>query len=268
MKRRFQLLMMVFSVLALSSCAFDPPRPVAQPIPAAPTPAGDPVEGLRLATIVGCNGCHTKTGEGKVFHEEPGYRGVAPNLTVRRELYTDAGISDLLRRGQTRDGHRPIGMPIQGYQHLTDQNVQDIIAWLRWLPPVPSPDVPATMVSEQLKPSLLAGTYPLPEAAVDSSQVHDAAQDSRKIALGRRLAYVACAECHGGDLVHPSLSIAPPLVVAKIYDTAQFSRLMLTGTTAAGTESTTGLMSKVARARFSVLTQDEVQALKLYLDGR
>jgi len=43
---------------------------------------------------------------------------------------------------------------------------------------------------------------------------------------------------------------------------------MKTGVTAAGTESKTGLMSKMGRQRFHVLTDAEVAALKLYLDSR
>jgi hypothetical protein len=43
---------------------------------------------------------------------------------------------------------------------------------------------------------------------------------------------------------------------------------MRTGKTLAGTESATGLMSGVARGRFSHFTDDEIAALKAYLDQR
>ena len=43
---------------------------------------------------------------------------------------------------------------------------------------------------------------------------------------------------------------------------------MKTGITVSGTESATGLMTEVGRKRFSVMTDDEIRALKLYLDSR
>ena len=75
-------------IVMLAACA-KAPEPSAPTIAQATVakPVGDPVEGLRIATRVGCNGCHLKTGEGKVFVEEPGkFRLVAANLpyAVRR----------------------------------------------------------------------------------------------------------------------------------------------------------------------------------------
>jgi hypothetical protein len=43
---------------------------------------------------------------------------------------------------------------------------------------------------------------------------------------------------------------------------------MRTGMTIAGRESATGLMSSVARLRFSHFTDEEIGALKAYLDQR
>jgi ABC-type cobalamin transport system ATPase subunit len=43
---------------------------------------------------------------------------------------------------------------------------------------------------------------------------------------------------------------------------------MRTGVTLAGTESASGLMSSVARQRFSHFSDDEIAALKAYLDQR
>ena len=58
------------------------PAPAAPaPAPAAPAiAAGDPVEGERVATRVGCNGCHGPGGRGQVLRERPAVgRGGAPN---------------------------------------------------------------------------------------------------------------------------------------------------------------------------------------------
>ena len=52
---------------------------------------------------------------------------------------------------------------------------------------------------------------------------------------GRRLAGVACAECHGSDLTGQKGAGRPPdLVIAGAYDSADFHRLMRTGVAAGG----------------------------------
>src|SRR5258708_37248752 len=84
-------------------------------------------------------------------------------------------------------------------------------------------------------------------------------------ARGRHLASVACAECHGGDLTGQKGG-PPDLAVAGAYDPADFHRLMRTGVAAGGRQ--VGMMSAVARKRFSHFTDDEVEAIRLYLVAR
>ena len=61
---------------------------------------------------------------------------------------------------------------------------------------------------------------------------------------------------------------APNLAIAKAYSFEAFTRLMREGITLTGHESATGLMTMVARSRFSAYTDDELVALKTYLDQR
>mgnify|MGYP003618168224 FL=1 len=128
--------------LALVAC-MESPGPAPVPAPASIgklSPKGDPVEGLRVATRVGCNGCHGEGGRGDVFMEGKEFgRIVAPNLTQRPALYDEAALRALLREGKTHDGHVPWGMPIKMFQHLSDREVRDITAWLRALPAVDNP---------------------------------------------------------------------------------------------------------------------------------
>ena len=62
--------------------------------------------------------------------------------------------------------------------------------------------------------------------------------------------------------------IAPSLLIAKAYSAEAFATLMRTGRTLAGTDSATGLMSSTARWRFAHFTDEEIGALKAYLDLR
>jgi mono/diheme cytochrome c family protein len=257
-------------LILLSACARAPEAdaPAASIAPAT-KPVGDPVEGLRIATRIGCNGCHTRTGAGQVFTEEPGVmRIVAPNLTERRKLYDDAGIAALLRQGKTHDGHRPLGMPIKMYQYLSDQEILDITAWLRALPDVVNADLPEGMLSDEIKQQLKDGSFPydddLPDPIVQSSP----SVPTETLALGKHLAMTSCPECHAPDLNGFPGDDAPSLIVAKAYSAENFARLMKTGILSDGKESKSGLMTAMGRKRFSVMTDTEVKALKAYLDSR
>ncbi len=237
-----------------------------------PAPAlGNPIEGTRLATIAGCNGCHGPDAAGKVFVEIPGVlRLVAPNLTQRRTLYDDAALASLLRGGRTHDGHRPIGMPIMMFQHFSDQDIRDITAWLRATPAVANPvPLPASWLSDKLEKSLADGTDPYAlDDQPDSGNRPPAIRPSEPLALGRHVAMTSCPECHGRTLDGRPGDDAPSLMVAKSYTSDKFVRLMKTGITATGKESASGLMTEMARRRYSSLTDAEISALKLYLDTR
>lgn len=232
-------------------------------------PVGNRIEGLRVATRVGCNGCHTKTGAGKVFVEQVGkFRLVAANLTEKRALYDDGALEGLIRHGKTHDGHFPLGMPIKMFQYLSDQEILDITAWLRALPAVGNADLPDGILSDEIKSQLKAGTFPhddfLPDPIVQSSEK----VPTEALALGKHLAMTSCPECHGPDLNGFPGDDTPSLVVAKAYTHENFSRLMKTGILSNGKESKSGLMTGVGRKRFSVMSDVEVRALKAYLDSR
>ena len=259
---------LVLLCLSLVACNGAPPSP---PVVSAPMPpAGDPVEGLRVATRVGCNGCHGPHGAGEVFQENPELgRIVAPNLTQRRTLYDDAALTALLREGRTHDGHVPWGMPIKMFQHLSDREVRDITAWLRGLPSVDNPTLPAGQWSESLIKTTNDGTHPwLVDMVPDPGHEPATAPPTQALALGRHLAYTSCTECHAWDLNGWEGDPAPSLVVAKAYTLEQFTRLMRTGEIAAGGKSKTGMMSGVAAYRYKELSDAEIAALKAFLDAR
>lgn len=265
----------IASVLSLAGCsaATEPMSPAASPKPAAavpaPTPVGDPVEGLRVATRVGCSGCHGADGGGKELWEEKGkFRLFSANLTEKRELYDDAGIEGLLRQGRTHDGHVAFGMPISMYQHLSDREVRDITAWLRSIPAVANPDLKQSWFADPVKKQIDSGTHPYSEDMLpDPGNRPPAEPPTETLALGKHLAMTSCIECHGRDL-NGFPGDTPSLVVAKAYSAENFTRLMRTGITASGKESATGLMTDVGSKRFPAMTDGEVAALKAYLDSR
>ena len=264
---------LVLACALLASCTRTPDdvAATATTSTAAAIPAGDPVEGTRIARRVGCDGCHDEGGKGggMDIKTPQGDRVVAPNLTERRAFYDDVGIASLLREGKTHDGHHPFGMPIFMLQHLSDREVRDITAWLRALPAVNNPGLAETLITPATLNSLLDGTHPYAgDDRPDGGNVPPADRPVEPLALGKYLDFTTCSECHGRDLNGFEGDDAPSLVVAKAYTLENFRRLMKTGEVATGGKSRTGFMSEVAAYRFSVLTDEEVTALKLYLDSR
>lgn len=266
----------LIGLMLLVACGKSP-APASEPMPTAAAvqamPKGDPVEGLRVATRVGCNGCHERDGRGggMDIKTPQGDRIVASNLTERRHLYDDAGLAALLREGKTHDGHRAFGMPIFMFQHLSDQEVRDITAWLRSLPDVANPGLARGVVSKATLQQIRDGTFPYEhDDKPDPGNRPPATRPAEPLALGRHLALTSCSECHGRDLNGwgPDDPTPSLLVVAKAYTPDKFARLMRIGEIASGGKSETGFMSKIAVARFSVLTDAEIAALKLYLDSR
>lgn len=262
----------LFACLLLAACAKSPaPEVAASPTAVRDVAKGDPTEGLRVATRVGCNGCHAADGGGKVFDDDA-EQGliVTANLTRKRDLYDDAAFAALLREGKTHDGHVPWGMPIKMLQHLSDREVRDIAAWVRSLPAIDPVGMPEGKWSATLAKAIAEGTHPwLPDMKPDAGNKPPSMPPVEPLALGRHIALTSCSECHGWDLNGFEGDDAPSLVVAKAYTPETFARLMRTGVTASGRESTTGLMSRMARDRFAPsLTDVEISALKLYLDSR
>lgn len=264
----------LLACLLLAACGRSPQASVATTAMATntpATPAGDPVEGARIARRVGCDGCHDEGGKGGGFdHQTPeGDRVVAPNLTVKRALYDDAGLARLLHQGKTHDGHQPFGMPIFMLQHLSDSEVRDITAWLRALPTVDNPGLAESQLTPATLKRLQDGTHPFAQDdRPDAGNMPPETRPTESLALGRYLAATSCSECHGPDLNGFDGDDAPSLVVAKAYTLEKFRRLMKTGEVAAGGKSKTGFMSEIAAYRFSVLTDAEIAALKQYLDSR
>ena len=225
---------------------------------------GDPVEGAHLASILGCRGCHGKDLGGDACYEEPGkYRITCPNITIARARYTDRDLVILLRHGRKQDGALVDFMPWDMYAHLTERDLAHVIAFVRAAPAVER-SLPDSEYSWATRWQMLRGEYPLQNDLAD----YDLRPLTGVAERGRYLASLSCPECHAPDLRGYPGDTAPNLAIAKAYSFEAFTRLMREGITLTGHESATGLMSMVARSRFSAYTPDELVALKTYLDQR
>jgi mono/diheme cytochrome c family protein len=227
-------------------------------------PPGDPVRGARLGAITGCSSCHDKDLGGNDFISEPYvFALVAPDLTRVRAKYDDAAFLRLFRANAKVDGKVAIGMPTEMQQRMTDQELADVIAYVRSAPPSADPVDGSTRLLPLGRLGLVTGEFEAYVADPPESAV--VLRDRAEPARGRHLALIACTECHGMDMKGGGKT--PPLAIAKAYTLAQFTTLMRTGKTLAGTDSASGMMSGVARRRFVAFTDDEIADLHAFAAG-
>lgn len=236
---------------------------------AAPAQAGNVESGRHWAAILGCSGCHDPTLHGNVIYPYSFLFGalVAPNLTIRRKQYDDAALARMIRFGIRRDGTGVELMPSQAFYHLDDQTVADLIAFVR---SVPDDDrqQPESNNGPVTRWNLLTGTWKLvPEDVPRATPRLGDAPHADGLERGRYIATVACGECHGLDQKGDPNGGIPNLAVAKAYSLDEFKALMRSGI-AKGGRKAQGMMAGAAKWRFSAFTDDEIAALKAFLDER
>jgi cytochrome c553 len=239
----------------------------ALPPPLATLPTGDAARGKRLGQVLGCSGCHGEALGGEVFMDIPRVaRLVAPNLTTARARYDEAAFLRLMRAGTKADGRVALVMPNKAHQRLTDQELADLWAFIHAAAPV-ADTLPATQLRPLGRIGVVTGQYDIDAMRADPPESPAVLADRLENHPGRRLLQVACGECHGVDLAGSPKDAVPPLVVLKGYTPEQFLRLMHAGKAAAGVDTATGFMSRVARHRFTALTEAEVREMKAFIDG-
>lgn len=224
--------------------------------------------GARLARIRGCTTCHGPTGGGDIFvdHWLMGHV-VAPNLTKAVRQYSNGELEGIIRHGVRPNGKSVIGMPSGMFVALTDQDLSAIIAYLRSLP-VQEGHTRDVRLGPLARFAIASGRFlPAADEAARAEQLtksYPAPNDSNW--AGAYLARTVCAECHGLDLRGEPSGGRPDLKIASSYSLDAFMHLMRTGK--ATGEREIGLMSRVARGRFSHFTDAEIASLHRYLVAR
>ena len=224
-----------------------------------PTDANEIAEGKRLAQLTGCVHCHGENLEGALVVDIPGAaRFIAPNISTVLPSYSDAQLVGLLRRGVKLDGTGAWLMPSQMFQHLHDDDLARIVAWLRTMPPREG-------ISERTRVHMMGRTL-VALGAFKSAAQQIEEKTGPGIDTSSRGAYLAmnlCSECHGQDLKGEKAAKAPSLVVANGYSPEEFTRLMYTGIGLGG--RTFELMTPTSKSRFAHLTPGENEAIRVFL---
>jgi mono/diheme cytochrome c family protein len=217
--------------------------------------------GRHLIVVTDCAACHGADLTGRPINLSSSTL-YAPNLTIFAPTMSDAALDRAIRRGLRPDGRSELAMPSQAYVGFADDDVAAIIGYLRSLPPkgavrpelTPGVIARINLARGALKPEVVRVAEAKPPIAVGQG-----------FERGRRLAAVACGQCHGTDLRGGGGAPGPDLTVRGYYDRNQFHTLMRTGM---GADEERGLMSETALASFSHFTDDEIDAIFDYLMAR
>lgn len=176
---------------------------------------GNLARGKYLVTVRhACVECHGNDLAGGTVVEDPGAGYVyGANITpaVLKD-WKDEEIVRVLRHGVSRDGRPLIVMPAAEYTNLCEQDIADIVAYVRSVPPV---DKPSRRISAgpAIKIFYLLGKAPFVVTA--ESVDHDAPykpqpKEVANAALGRYLYDSMCVGCHMPGRKGGTMNGAPP----------------------------------------------------------
>jgi mono/diheme cytochrome c family protein len=232
------------------------------------------------ASIAGCADCH---GEGlrggPVFDASPMGRLVAPNLTrgeggVGSQL-TPEIIERAVRHGIGPDARALRIMPSDDFQHMSDDDMRAVIAYVQHVPPVNNVLAPSRLMFLP-RALLVAGAMPL----LPAEAMHDSAASPMTVTAaptaeyGGYLAIVAgCRKCHGAGFSGGKMSFGDPSWGPSAnltrsgnlgtWSEAQFRQTVRTGKRPDGTV----LKSPMPWRTVGTMTDDELHAVWLYLQS-
>jgi len=227
-----------------------------------------PGEGERLAQVFGCyRGCHGRHMEGQVaFDEPPFFKAVAPGLKDAMRKYSPAQLEAIIRQGVRPDGRSVWGMPAGSFAGMTDQHLAAILGFISDYPEHErEAELPDSKFYLLGRVAVLTGLFEAEATVATRFKPLNIATLDEPLAHGQYLAMNVCSECHGITLEGLE-DFTPSLQVAKAYSREQFGRLMSEGIGLGDRDL--GLMSEVAKMRFSQLKDNEVDDLYNFLHSR
>jgi hypothetical protein len=104
--------------------------------------------GKHLAVTRGCLECHAENGAGRLFIDEmPVMQLRPPNITPggRVKTYSAADWERAIRHGVHPDGTPILFMPVEDYRMMADDDLADLIGYLKTLPAVENDPGPSTI---------------------------------------------------------------------------------------------------------------------------
>jgi mono/diheme cytochrome c family protein len=234
-----------------------------------------------IETRYPCADCHGKDFSGNVMIDVPLIgRLFGPNLTAGRGSATagyTAGDWDRIVRHGVGPDRTPTAMPSESFQHMSDQELSDIVTYLRSVPAVDNEVAP---VSIGPVGKLLIATGKI-RPAYYRIAVHDQPHSSLppaeepSVDFGRHLA-ATCIGCHREDLAGGPIAGGDPNWVSAAnltphpdglgdWTAAQFAAAMRRGIRPDGTRLLTPMAELVAYT--AGMSDVEIEALWVYLQS-
>ena len=249
---------------------------------AIPTDEAAVAEGKRQFFTHGCIDCHGTDGAGLMVIDDPLVGHVTgANLTAGHggigQVYTDLDWVRAIRNGIGPDGKPLVIMPAKDYNPINDEDLGNLIAYLKSLPPVDRTPPPNTVgpLGRILLVTQLAAV--LPAELIDHNAPRPAAVAKGPTAeYGHYLASQTCMGCHGEGLSGgpiPGLPPDPPfpqnLTPDKETGLGNWSKEDFVGAIRTGQrpDGTPLNPTKMPWPAFQQLTDEELSALWLYLES-
>jgi mono/diheme cytochrome c family protein len=191
----------------------------------------------------------------------------APNVTPGRiGDWSDGEIVRAIREGVSRDGRGLFVMPSENFRHLSDEDVQSIVAFLRQMPAIQkeTPPIAASFLGSMLLGASQIGSTRQPPVGTVAAPARRPTAE-----YGLYLVNIGgCRSCHGANLdgenVPPGPPPGPNLRVVKGWTEQQFVQTLRTGTNPSGKQLSPDMMPWPAYGRG---TDDDVRAVYAYLRG-
>ena len=197
------------AVLAVATIYVMSERAIARTYAVTPAPIVIPTDsagiehGRHVArAIAKCLACHGKDYTGKVFVDDPMLgRITAPNITPAGVVsgYTDADWVRALRHGIKRDGRSVVVMPSYEFNHLSDEDLGAVIAYMKTLKPATDDTVSSMRFGPMGRFLIATDAFPVLSATVID---HDATRPAPPTAAaspeyGKYIVSIGCVGCHG-----------------------------------------------------------------------
>jgi mono/diheme cytochrome c family protein len=229
--------------------------------------------GRHVATAVAkCTECHGQDLGGTVFIDAmPMGVLIAGNLTAGKggvlPRYTDAQLEAAIRHGVRSDRRGLLIMPSDEFQHLSDEDVAAVIAYLRTVPPVDR-ELAASRVGPLGHVLLATRQLPVPAENIDHApRTRRVPPQGVTREYGQYLVSVGgCVGCHtpslGGGPGHglPTPNITPGGPIGS-WTEADWFRAMREGKRPDGSAISPEMPWKAV----GMMTDDELRAMWMYL---
>jgi mono/diheme cytochrome c family protein len=244
-----------------------------------PTDRASIARGEHIANTHICMVCHTDNWGGQA-ESVPGlitfgFPNLTPGLGGVGRINTDEDWVRAIRHGVGHDGRALVLMPSRTWYYLSDEDLVDLIAYLKTVPPVDN-ELPRTDLGPLGRVMMALGQLPPDATAPDVLVIdHDgprpvAPQPGVTVEYGKYLA-LQCALCHqpnfnGGTIRTDATYLAPNLTPGgelHAWSEADFIATLRTGVTPSGKQLKPAMPWKY----FSQMTDDELKAVWLYLQS-